>query len=191
LALRDGVFKELRSDDIVVGDLLMMKENEIFPADLMLLTSSNDGICYIQTSSLDGEKNLKKRNKSKDIEKYILSTCEPDKILYIGECISEKPNSELYDYKGKLTICGENYSLNANQLLLKGATLKNTDWALGLVVFTGEDTKLMMNSQKARYKMSKVEKKMNRLVIYIVIAQQILCLVLAIVGSFWYRRGQT
>lgn len=94
--LRDGVFKELRSDEIVVGDIVFMKEGDTFPADLILLASSNDGVCFIQTSSLDGEKNLKKRSRPKDIDRYILNTFEPDRIIFLGECVSEQPNTELY-----------------------------------------------------------------------------------------------
>jgi magnesium-transporting ATPase (P-type) len=136
---------------------------------------------------LDGEKNLKKRFRPKDIERYILNTFEPDRILFVGECVSEQPSTELYQYTGKLNICGENFALNANQLLLKGATLKNTDWVVAFVLYTGGETKLMMNSQSARFKNSKVERKMNRLVMYNVLAQVILCSIVAIIGSFWYR----
>lgn len=118
----------------------------MFPADLIILASSNDGICFIQTSSLDGEKNLKKRMRPKGIERYILNTFETDRILFVGECVSENPNTELYQYTGKITICDEVFSLNANQLLLKGSSLKNTDWVLAFVLYTGNDTKLMMNS---------------------------------------------
>jgi magnesium-transporting ATPase (P-type) len=45
----------------------------------------------------------------------------------------------------------------------------------------------MLNSQGARFKSSKVERKMNRLVMYNVLAQVILCSIVAIIGSFWYR----
>ena len=136
----------MRSDEIVVGDIIITREGEVFPADLILIASNNEGLAYIQTSSLDGEKNLKKRTKPKDIDKYILNSCEPDRIIFIGECVSENPNAELYAYTGKMVICNETFSLNQNQLLLKGATLKNTEWALGFVIFTGLDTKLMQNS---------------------------------------------
>lgn len=146
MILRDGIFNDMRSDEIVVGDLLLIREGEIFPADMILLTSSNDGICFIQTSSLDGEKNLKKRTRPKDIERYVLNTCEPDRMIFVGECVSENPTAELYSYTGKITICDDNFALTANQLLIKGSTLKNTDWIVGFVIFTGDDTKLMMNS---------------------------------------------
>ena len=47
MVLQNGEFKEIRSDEIVVGDLVMVKEDEVFPADLILLTSSSNGFCYI------------------------------------------------------------------------------------------------------------------------------------------------
>lgn len=40
---------------------VLIEDNETFPADLSLLCSSNEGLAFIKTSSLDGEKNLKKR----------------------------------------------------------------------------------------------------------------------------------
>ena len=46
-----------------VGDLIYMKQDEMFPADLMVLGSFYEsGVCYIETSSLDGEKNLKPKS---------------------------------------------------------------------------------------------------------------------------------
>jgi len=75
-----------------------------------------------------------------------MNSCEPERIIFLGECVSEMPNAELYNYTGKISICGDNFALNQNQLLLKGALLKNTEWVLGFVLFTGLDTKLMQNS---------------------------------------------
>jgi len=46
--------------------LLLILEETLFPADLILVESSSEGLAFIQTSSLDGEKNLKKRMKPKD-----------------------------------------------------------------------------------------------------------------------------
>ena len=62
----DGTTKEIYSSDITVGDILWVPEDQMFSADLIMLESSNEGTCFIQTSSLDGEKNLKKRMKPKD-----------------------------------------------------------------------------------------------------------------------------
>lgn len=57
---------------------------------------------------------MKKRTRPKGIERYILNTFEPDRILFVGECVSEQPTPELYQYTGKVTICGDNFALNAN-----------------------------------------------------------------------------
>jgi phospholipid-translocating ATPase len=65
---------------------------------------------------------------------------------FLAECVSENPTAELYSYTGKMTVRESNIALTANQLLLKGSKLKNTEWAVGFVIFTGDDTKLMMNS---------------------------------------------
>jgi magnesium-transporting ATPase (P-type) len=56
---------------------VLVKNDEMFPADLILLASSNaQGQCFINTSSMDGEKNLKKRNIPKDLDKIIANGTE-------------------------------------------------------------------------------------------------------------------
>lgn len=48
--------------DVTVGDFIRLSCNEVIPADMVLLFSTDpDGICHIETSSLDGESNLKQR----------------------------------------------------------------------------------------------------------------------------------
>lgn len=43
-----------------VGDIVVVKEDETFPCDLILLSSSRpDGTCYVTTTSLDGESSHK------------------------------------------------------------------------------------------------------------------------------------
>ena len=59
------------------------------------------------------------------------------------------------------------YSLNNDNILLRGTTMRNIDWAFGVVIFAGPDTKLMMNSGKAHFKRTSVDNFLNRLVLYI------------------------
>lgn len=48
--------------DVRVGDIVHLSNNETVPADILLLRSSNPhGVCYIDTCDLDGETNLKRR----------------------------------------------------------------------------------------------------------------------------------
>jgi phospholipid-translocating ATPase len=54
--------QEVQSQHIEVGDIVYLREDEQVPCDLLLLKSSGaDGSCFITTTNLDGETNLKPR----------------------------------------------------------------------------------------------------------------------------------
>ena len=57
-----GRYTKCAWKDIKVGDLVHLSCNEMIPADILILRSSDDhGLCYIDTQNLDGEANLKQR----------------------------------------------------------------------------------------------------------------------------------
>lgn len=68
-------------------------------------------------------------------------------------------------------------------LLLRGAQLRNTSWIYGLAVFTGHETKLMLNSSKKPTKASNVTKKTNRNILYL-FAMLVTMSILCSVGNF-------
>jgi len=59
----------------------------------------------------------------------------------------------------------------------------NTPWAIGIVVYTGKQTKLMMNQGNAKFKQSHIEKQINKLVILLVIVELCMCIVMAVLGG--------
>jgi len=119
----------------------------------MLGTSNEDGICYINTVSMDGEKNLKKRLTPKDLDQLITSDKDGlpaiDELTFTAICKAEKPHPSLEKFEGSLRL-GKGYftGLSIEQLLMNGTSLKNTRWVLGFCVYTGVDTKLMLNAEK-------------------------------------------
>ena len=60
------------------------------------------------------------------------------------EC--EAPNNVLHKFTGNLRWNDKTHSLDNDKILLRGCTLRNTQWCYGLVVFAGSDTKLMKNT---------------------------------------------
>ena len=57
--------------------------------------------------------------------------------------------------------------MNAENVVLRGSSLRNTDMIYGVAVYTGHDTKVMMNSMKAKYKFSRLEKLVNKAILII------------------------
>lgn len=129
---------------IKVGDIVRLESNDFFPADLILLSSSEpEGLCYIETANLDGETNLK----IKQANPATAHMTSPHTVAGLqGILRSEQPNNSLYTYEGTLVMNGKETPLDPQQMLLRGAQLRNTAWLYGLVVFTGHETKLMRNA---------------------------------------------
>ena len=74
-----------------------------------------------------------------------------------GEIECEKPNEQLYSYEGRIMINGDTIPLDTTNLVLRGMSLRNTEHIYGLAVFTGHETKVMMNSAESKYKKSRLE----------------------------------
>ena len=81
-----------------------MLANEPFPCDLLLLYSYTDeNKCFITTANLDGETNLKPKEVPKGLPEF-----DPDRPnLLEGTIIYEKPNTSLYEFKGKIVVNGQ------------------------------------------------------------------------------------
>ncbi|KAJ5888671.1 hypothetical protein N7495_008712 [Penicillium taxi] len=161
--LKGGSFVDSTWVDVVVGDVVRVESEEAFPADLVLLASSEpEGLCYIETANLDGETNLKIKQAIPETSTLV----SPDQLARLtGRVRSEQPNSSLYTYEATMTMNGgvgeKELSLAPDQLLLRGATLRNTPWIHGVVVFTGHETKLMRNATATPIKRTAVERMVN------------------------------
>ncbi|RKO94387.1 hypothetical protein BDK51DRAFT_18519 [Blyttiomyces helicus] len=158
-ALRGDEFIEVQWRDVVVGDIVRIENGAFFPADLILLSSSEpDALCYIETSNLDGETNLKIRQGRPETSDLLT----PEEVSRISGVIkSELPNNSLYTFEGTLRLKEKELPLDPMQLLLRGAMLRNTRWIYGVVVFTGHESKLMKNATPTPIKRTKLERLVN------------------------------
>ena len=80
---------------------------------LLLSSSAPEGVAFIQTSSLDGEKTLKKRVLPKGLAEHLPPTNVASYQVPYASVTSEAPSKELYSYKGKLVCGGKTYALTA------------------------------------------------------------------------------
>ena len=161
--IRGSSFADVKWLNISVGDIVRVESEEPFPADLVLLASSEpEGLCYIETANLDGETNLKIKQAIPETADLV-SSAELGRLA--GRIRSEQPNSSLYTYEATLSMQAgggeKELPLNPDQLLLRGATLRNTPWIHGVVVFTGHETKLMRNATATPIKKTAVERLVN------------------------------
>ncbi|WVQ96443.1 hypothetical protein IAU59_003548 [Kwoniella sp. CBS 9459] len=176
-----------------VGDLVLLRDNEQVPADIIVLSTSNaDNLCFVETKNLDGETNLKIRrglkatasiNSEEDLEhaKFVIDSEPPHANLYTYNGVLRYTPADAYD-KGEEKAEG----VTINELLLRGCSLRNTKWVIGMVVFTGGDTKIMLNGGDTPSKRSKIEKETNFNVIMNFVVLLVLCLITAILHG-WYR----
>uniref|UniRef100_A0A1S4CNQ2 Phospholipid-transporting ATPase 3 n=1 Tax=Nicotiana tabacum TaxID=4097 RepID=A0A1S4CNQ2_TOBAC len=130
--LQDQKWVNVPWKKLQAGDIVRVKQDEFFPADLIFLASTNpDGVCYIETANLDGETNLKIRKALEKTWDYVT----PDKVSeFKGEVQCEQPNNSLYTFAGNLIIQKQTLPLGPNQLLLRGCSLRNTQYIVGAVI---------------------------------------------------------
>ncbi|KAF7228032.1 phospholipid-transporting ATPase VB [Nothobranchius furzeri] len=177
-------FVERRWKDARVGDFVKVVCNEIVPADLLLLHSSDpNGVCYIETANLDGETNLKQRTVANGL---CTSDCGFEPENFNCKVVCEKPNNNLNHFKCYLEKPNEEkVGAGIESLLLRGCTVRNTNHAVGFVVYAGHETKSMLNNNGSRYKRSKLERKLNIDVFFCVILLFTMCLIGALGHFLW------
>lgn len=96
----EGQLQEVTWQSLKVGDVVKIFRDEFFPADLLVLgTSEKKNICFIETKNLDGETNLKNKKAHKDLENVISE--DPRQLAkHRGMFTYEKPNPYLYTFTG-------------------------------------------------------------------------------------------
>ena len=71
---------------------------------------------------------------------------DDDVNFIVGTVTCEPPNNQLHKFTGNLNWKNDTYPIDNEKILLRGCTLRNTQWCFGLVIFAGPETKLMQNT---------------------------------------------
>ena len=173
---------------------LEVHDGEDFPADLVCLAvpGAADGVCYIRTTNLDGESNLKIRRPA-DLRLAAPSTrSEVASLTALLTC--EPPNNDLHHFAGRIVAAppGDDGALapvvaplTMTELLLRGCTLRNTACVLGVVVYAGPESRVQQNAAPPPRKLGSFDRFLNVQISLLLALQVALCASLATASYFW------
>ena len=169
--------------DVQIGDLVKLNRDEAAPADMILLHATGvEGAAFVETMALDGETNLKTKRPPPPFAK--IYRVVDDIVRCNAHFVIEDPNLDLYKFDGRVTVGDETLPLTNNEIIYRGSVIRNTPEAIGVIIYTGEECKIRMNSTKnPRIKAPALQAVVNKVVIIIVI----FVIVLAIFNTVAYQ----
>ena len=185
---------------VQVGEVVVIENYNQCPADIVLLASSDPtGVTFVQTANLDGETNLKLKSVPKELNPFCLNGLDSaeeaaQKLLEnmrSGSIICQLPNNALYQFEGSMSLHDTGdietssgpLPIGAQNVVLRGCKLRNTEWVLGAVVYTGPDTKIQMNSTQVPRKVSSLERLTGKFTLISFWIQIILCVAGSVVWA--------
>ena len=175
--------------DLQIGDIIELEKDNRVPADIVLLKTFNDSEenqSFIRTDQLDGETDWKLRKAPGGTQEKT----ERDLVYMDGYIQYQPPSKLIYNFEGVMKF------QNAQGLMRKEPlNLENTMWAstvvaskkiIGIVIYTGKETRAQMNSSTPKYKIGILDQELNRLNIYLFFIMFGLSLILTILkGINW------
>lgn len=152
------------------------------PADILLLSSSSsEKTCFLDTAAIDGETNLKQ----KSVPACFLDMPHPEESSFELQC--DPPNDDIYRFCGCILLStGTNaHPCDNTNFLLRGCVLRITEYVDGLIVYAGNQTKIIKSSRQTISKHALIERYINRDVLFSSLLLTTLCLVGAGMSIHW------
>ena len=170
--------RSVPSSSLRVGDLVHLEKNQRVPADLVLLrTSDASGTCFIRTDQLDGETDWKLRVAVPACQKL---ASERELMALDAEIYADGPIKDINSFVGTFTInspplapsTGQNDVPLVPVPTVEPLTAENVLWsntvlaagsAVGFVIYTGSETRAVMNTSHPETKVGLLDLEINRL----------------------------
>jgi phospholipid-translocating ATPase len=171
-----------------VGDFVLLRNNDAVPADLLIIsTSEPENLCFLETKNLDGETNLKIKKGLAELA-HLKTPAQCARAKFVID--SELPNPNLYSYNAVAILKPMNspqiiVPVSADGILLRGCYVRNTEWVIGVVVFTGSDTKIMLNAGATPTKRSRIDQQINPQVLLNFVILFGMCLICALANAIY------
>uniref|UniRef100_A0A8C8Y5T3 ATPase phospholipid transporting 9B (putative) n=1 Tax=Panthera leo TaxID=9689 RepID=A0A8C8Y5T3_PANLE len=182
---------QVKSSDIQVGDLIIVEKNQRIPSDMVFLrTSEKAGSCFIRTDQLDGETDWKLK---------VAVSCT-QRLPALGDLFSisayvyaQKPQLDIHSFEGTFT------REDSDPPIHESLSIENTLWAntivasgtvIGVVIYTGKETRSVMNTSNPKNKVGLLDLELNQLTKALFVALVALSVVMVTLQGFvgpWYR----
>uniref|UniRef100_A0A182RCP2 Phospholipid-transporting ATPase n=1 Tax=Anopheles funestus TaxID=62324 RepID=A0A182RCP2_ANOFN len=154
--------ESVSSSKLRVGDVIMVEKDERVPADLILLrTSDKSGAVFVRTDMLDGETDWKLRLAVPATQKL---ASHGDLLTVNASLYVEKPQRDIHTFIGTYSKLGgtEDEGLNVENTLWAN-TVVASGTAVGIVIYTGSETRSVMNNSQPRSKVGLLDLEINNL----------------------------
>ena len=188
----DG-FRAARSGDLRVGDVVRIKEGDMVPADCLFLASSHaKGHCFLDKANLNGETRLEVMSAAHTTRQCRSEAALRDAVL---ELAYEAPNKRFDSFRGWLRCTsastGERHeaAVDGSALLMRETIVRNTDFLYGLVVYTGNDTKIQrsnLDGERPKVKVSRIMRMVDTLLKAMLALQVALCMLGGILSGVYH-----
>lgn len=177
------------SNKIRVSDLIMVEKDQRVPADMILLkTTEKNGSCFVRTDQLDGETDWKLRlaiSATQSVESN-------DEFFNMDTTISaEAPGKDIHSFRGKFMTYKDNTEMPLSiENTLWANTVIASGQAVGVVIYTGVETRSVMNNLEARSKVGSIDLELNYITKLLFAAVVVLAFAMVFLQDFhgaWYR----
>ena len=186
-------FLKQKCELINVGNIVRVKKNETIPADLLIIkTSLKSGFSYMQTANLDGETALKPREAINFTQQKIrYESPKTFKNIFNPNFYIEVdiPSANIYEIGGTIFFKNQKIYFDSKNILLKGSRLKSVDYAFGIAIYTGKDTKLMKNINRTKLKQSDIDRLLLYIIIFLIGLSILVTIVSSVIGVVNRNKG--
>jgi phospholipid-translocating ATPase len=151
--LKDSSFQFIHSEDVQVGDLVIISKEESVCADILLLaTDTSEEICFVDMKEIIGGKDLTKRKVVKEVQSFISQEGQDisNLLSHIENIKVTQPCASFQHFSGKIKMLGnpKAIKLTKENLILRESKIVSNQWVVGIVVYAGVETKVMINCIK-------------------------------------------
>ena len=179
-----------------IGNIVKVRKEENVPADLLIIKSSlQSGFCYMQTANLDGETTLKPRE-AIYLTQQKLKYEQPKTFRNILNPVNDNcyievdnPSKDIYEVEGTIFFKGKKTYFDSKNVILRGSRLKNVDYIYGVAIYTGSDTKLMLNINHSSLKMSDIDRILSYIVIFLIAMSIVTTAIATVIGIVLRNKG--